>query len=54
MKQQPIMMDDGAQQMVKDLIKWWGLSPGRSVTKVLVRCLAIVHSEEKASRLTER
>ena len=50
MKQQPIQMDDGAVSMVEDLKAWWGLPPKRSATTILLRCLTIVHSHEKAKR----
>lgn len=50
MKQQPIQMDNGAVGMVEDLKTWWGLPPKRSATTILLRCLTIVHSREKAKR----
>lgn len=49
-KQQPLQIDEGAQRMLADLIKWWGLPAQRSATKVFLRCLTIVHSSEAARR----
>ena len=54
MKQHPIQLDQEAERMAKVLAEKWGLPKQRFMSRVLLRCLERVYSQEVETEANNR